>query len=295
LHHKLSPHKKSAKTSKGKKSKASIYIDFSKDPDASNNSDSNTSVATEDEDGEDGLTGEEKLAGRLLTAEFSRCALCGKDKLCKIDKNGNHAQLTNQQFRSWSAALVCHLSLCLFISNRFQASKMQGVTSTVPPKTAHFSAFHHEVLETTPLRAPVIGPTTPTTPTPIPDMATMMMSMMAGARLLHSQNPTLVSPAEQGRMVNDMPSSDPPEVSAFPTVKEWVEHLMAKREDRKDGLTRFLQACMEEEFLDVDQLKDYGANELIAEFKVKKGLALYLVDEIKRMKKVVKSNKPWYM
>ncbi|KAF8132674.1 hypothetical protein K438DRAFT_1998446 [Mycena galopus ATCC 62051] len=53
-------------------------------------------------------------------------SLCGPDKACKIDVNGNHCKLSNNQIRAWSAAL---------------ALETHGVTLATPPNDALFGMF----------------------------------------------------------------------------------------------------------------------------------------------------------
>jgi hypothetical protein len=66
-------------------------------------------AGSRDDDFDDGLGIMEKEKKFLaeLQAKYSRCQLCGPDKMCKIDIAGNHSKLNNPQIRAWSTALVC--------------------------------------------------------------------------------------------------------------------------------------------------------------------------------------------
>jgi hypothetical protein len=52
------------------------------------------------------LKEQEEVCLSQLEKALSRCAKCGDDKRCKIDKMGNHVHLTFQQLRSWALSLV---------------------------------------------------------------------------------------------------------------------------------------------------------------------------------------------
>jgi hypothetical protein len=55
---------------------------------------------------DDGMAEKEKKALEELENILRQCQLCGPSKLCKIDRTGQHANLTFQQRRGWSVALV---------------------------------------------------------------------------------------------------------------------------------------------------------------------------------------------
>ncbi|KAJ7739743.1 hypothetical protein B0H14DRAFT_2638202 [Mycena olivaceomarginata] len=77
-----------------------------------------------DDDFDDGLGIMEKEKKRLgeLQGKYSRCQLCCPDKACKVDVNGNHCRLSNNQLRAWSMALVCvFLSFSRAQTDPFQA------------------------------------------------------------------------------------------------------------------------------------------------------------------------------
>lgn len=64
----------------------------------------------DDEDGEDEAMAEKerKALGQLEKA-LSNCQKCGPSKLCKINKNSQHVNLTFNQRRGWSVALASQL------------------------------------------------------------------------------------------------------------------------------------------------------------------------------------------
>lgn len=60
----------------------------------------------EDEEEVEGMRSAEAECFEALEKALKRCAKCGPEKNCKIDKAGNHCQLTFQQCRAWALALV---------------------------------------------------------------------------------------------------------------------------------------------------------------------------------------------
>jgi len=64
----------------------------------------------EDLDGEDnvdeGMAEKERKAMEQLKKALSNCQKCGPSKLCKVNKNGCHVNLTFNQCQGWSVALV---------------------------------------------------------------------------------------------------------------------------------------------------------------------------------------------
>lgn len=64
----------------------------------------------EEEDGDEEMVAREAKCMEQLERALSKCQKCGDEKCCKIDKLGNHHQLTFQQRRSWAVALVCGLA-----------------------------------------------------------------------------------------------------------------------------------------------------------------------------------------
>ena len=86
--------KKPVKASKGKKT---ALLDH-------DNSDA------DDEDGKDKAMAEkERKALEQLEKALSNFQKCGPSKLCKINKNGQHVNLTFNQRRSWSVTLASQL------------------------------------------------------------------------------------------------------------------------------------------------------------------------------------------
>jgi hypothetical protein len=71
----------------------------------------------DDDGGEDEAMAEkERKALEQLEKVLSNCQKCGPSKLCKINKNGQHVNLTFNQRRGWSVALVNEL----YFITRFQ-------------------------------------------------------------------------------------------------------------------------------------------------------------------------------
>lgn len=62
----------------------------------------------DDDETDDGvaMVPQEKLALENLDKTLTKCARCGPDKYCKIDKSGEHTPLSFPQRRGWALALV---------------------------------------------------------------------------------------------------------------------------------------------------------------------------------------------
>ena len=64
----------------------------------------------DDEDGKDEAMAEkERKALEQLEKALSNCQKCGPSKLCKINTNGQHVDLTFNQRRGWLIALASQL------------------------------------------------------------------------------------------------------------------------------------------------------------------------------------------
>jgi hypothetical protein len=77
-----------ASKSKGKKKHLLPLLDLDRDGDEHEN---------EDEEGDSDLMEKEKKQLELLEKALSGCVRCGPEKFCKIDKSGNHVNLTFNQ------------------------------------------------------------------------------------------------------------------------------------------------------------------------------------------------------
>ena len=60
-----------------------------------------------DDNYDDGTMEREKQSLEQLERALTKCQLCGPGKFCKISKTGDHVNLTWNQRRAWSIALVC--------------------------------------------------------------------------------------------------------------------------------------------------------------------------------------------
>jgi len=70
---------------------------------------------SDDDNHDDGTMEREKQALEQLERAMTKCQLCGPGKFCKISKAGDHVNLTWNQRRAWSIALVCSLYIVLNI------------------------------------------------------------------------------------------------------------------------------------------------------------------------------------
>jgi hypothetical protein len=119
----------------------------------------------EEEDNDEAMAEKEKKALEELENILRQCQKCGPSKYCKIDKMGQHVNLTFQQRRGWSVALVCsaHLHtvppIAQVLTSR-QATETHGVTLKTPPKGDLFLGYHAAKL---PVNDSASAPNTPST------------------------------------------------------------------------------------------------------------------------------------
>ena len=74
---------------------------------------------SDDDNHDDGTMEREKQALEQLERAMTKCQLCGPAKFCKISKAGEHVNLTWNQCRAWSIALVCGLYIVLSVLTEF--------------------------------------------------------------------------------------------------------------------------------------------------------------------------------
>jgi hypothetical protein len=78
----------------------------------------------DDQDAPEGFIDTEVKKLEMLDGVLSKCQLCGSDKFCKIDRAGNHVNLTMGQRRAWANALVL---LCLLSMQSTKTDKHSGI------------------------------------------------------------------------------------------------------------------------------------------------------------------------
>ena len=83
---------KAVVVTKGKKKPVVLDLDHKEDED--------------DEGDDDGTMEKEKKFLKQLQRALGGCQLCGPSKSCKINRNGEHVNLTFNQLRGWAIALV---------------------------------------------------------------------------------------------------------------------------------------------------------------------------------------------
>lgn len=64
-------------------------------------------TTTEEEEENEDVTGLQRKYLDRLERELRNCRKCGNGKICKIDNEGRHVEVTSRQLKSWSDALVC--------------------------------------------------------------------------------------------------------------------------------------------------------------------------------------------
>ncbi|THH23263.1 hypothetical protein EUX98_g7916 [Antrodiella citrinella] len=135
LNAKKTPGKGKTTSGRGAKKKKQALMDLDADSDVSDE------ITPSDDEEE--MSEEQKKWMLALRAELSSCQLCKAQKLCKLDKQGRHINVTWSQLRVWAIAL---------------AVKTHAVTLKSPPKTEHFVAFHNPAVTVVPAQPSVAPP-----------------------------------------------------------------------------------------------------------------------------------------
>ncbi|KAJ7262651.1 hypothetical protein B0H12DRAFT_1231097 [Mycena haematopus] len=178
-----------------------------------------------DDDFDDGLGLMEKEKKRLeeLQLKYSRCQLCGPDKACKVDINGSHSKLSNNQLRAWSAAL---------------ALETHGVTLSTLPNDVLFGMFFKNSKSNSaassmaqpPFPFPPYMPMNPINPYGM--MPWAMPGMPPFGNLASPRTPTpnpqTARASGSNRRSPPIPSSDPPDMATanlYPEISGFLWKL----------------------------------------------------------------------
>lgn len=262
---------------------------------------------SDDDNHDDGTMEREKKALEQLERALTKCQLCGPGKFCKISKTGDHVNLTWNQRRAWSIALVCTtLSKNLNILTNFQANKQHSVTISTPPKADIFHMFFPSPsgpVNSTPTPAPAPA-------TPAPGMAPGMMAplnfmmspwMMPPFGYPQPNNPFYPprSPlsCRPHRSQDEMPSSDQPDEeleNPYPSITEFLQQLDERHAQR--GLSRHFNVFEEKDFYNINEVANITSERLSSEeFGFTSGNAQFFLDairkEMKRIDRVVRKGK----
>ncbi|KAJ7348524.1 hypothetical protein DFH08DRAFT_698412 [Mycena albidolilacea] len=231
-----------------------------------------------DDDFDDGLGIMEKEKKRLreLQGKYSRCQLCGLDKACKVDINGNHCRLSNNQLRAWSMAL---------------ALETRGVTLSTPPNDSLFGMFFKNSKPT-----PASSMAYPSFPFPpympmnsmnpygmmpwgMPGMPSLAPPMSPVTLTL---NPQIVRALGSNRRSPPIPSSDPVDMAAASVYPEITSFLRKLDEFHpKRDLLKYIPLFEELDFFNIDKISKLDtATALRGAMDISLGNATFLLEQV---------------
>jgi hypothetical protein len=247
-----------------------------------------------DDDFDDGFGIMEKEKKRLgeLQGKYSRCQLCGPDKACKVDINGNHCRLSNNQLRAWSMALVCvFLSFSRAQTDTFQALETRGVTLSTPPNDSLFGMFFKNSKPT-----PVSSMAHPSFPFPpympmnsmnpygmmpwgMPGMPSLVPPM---SLVTPTPNPQIVHASGSNRRSPPIPSSDPLDMAAASVYLEITSFLRKLDEFHpKCDLLKYIPLFEELDFFNIDEISKLDtATALCGAMDISLGNATFLLEQV---------------
>ncbi|KAJ7189360.1 hypothetical protein GGX14DRAFT_383315, partial [Mycena pura] len=238
-----------------------------------------------DDDFDDGLgiMEKEKKCMAQLEAKYSRCQVCGPDKVCKIDISGIHCKLGNAQIRAWSAAL---------------ALETRNVTLSTPPNDTLFARFFKNSRSGDSASAPIAPPAFPFPPYMGVNPYGMMPWTMPGMHpfgnpatpvmpMPHADAP--LASGSKSKLPAVFPSSDPPDMGAinpYPEINEFIHQLDGYQPKRHllDYITKFDEL----DFFNIDEIAKLGtAAELSRVTGISLGNSTYIMEQVKAgMKRV---------
>ncbi|KAF8205947.1 hypothetical protein K438DRAFT_1931764 [Mycena galopus ATCC 62051] len=232
-----------------------------------------------DDDFNDGIGLMDKERKRLaeLQAKYSRCQLCGPDKACKIDVNGNHCKLSNNQIRAWFAAL---------------ALETHGVTLATPPDDTLFGMFFknsksNPASSTAPASFP-FPPYMPMNPmNPYGLMPWAMPGMpsfgIPASPVTPTPNPQIARASGSNRRSPPIPSSDPPDMAAasvYPEITSFLRKL--DQFHPKRDLLKYIPLFEELDFFNIDEIaKLETATALRGAMNISLGNATFLLEQVR--------------
>ncbi|KAJ7737416.1 hypothetical protein DFH07DRAFT_966471 [Mycena maculata] len=238
-----------------------------------------------DDDFDDGVGIMEKEKNFLaeLQAKYSRCQLCGPEKACKVDINGNHTKLSNNQLRAWSNSL---------------ALGTRGVTLSTPPNDQLFGKFFKNskpdpaasasaFMAQPPFPFPAYMGMNPygMMPFPMPGMQPFGNLSTPVTPTPHPKAPR----ASTSKRSPALPSSDPPDMGAvnpYPDINEFLHQLDGYQPRRHllDSIPRFEEL----DFYNIDEIAKLGtAEKLSSVARISLGNSTYILEQVRgEMKRV---------
>ncbi|KAJ7763530.1 hypothetical protein DFH07DRAFT_956341 [Mycena maculata] len=218
-----------------------------------------------------GIMEKEKNFLAELQAKYSRCQLCGPEKACKVDINGNHTKLSTNQLRTrhaWRHSFDTtndQLSGKFFKNSKPDPAASASAFMAQPPFP--FPAYMGMMPFPMPDMQPFGNLSTPVTPTPHPKAPRASTSKR--------------SPA--------LPSSDPPDMGAvnpYPDISEFLHQLDGYQPRRHllDSIPRFEEL----DFYNIDEIAKLGTAEKLSSVAgISLGNSTYILEQVRgEMKRV---------
>lgn len=246
-----------------------------------------------DDDFDDGLGIMDKEVKCLeqLQNHHGRCQRCGPSLSCKIDRAGNHHQLTNPQLRGWARSLVrLDFFIIAFVFTNLQAAGTHKVTLNNPPQDDLFGMFY-KISAT----APIAAPEHPTFPGMGQYMGYPFMPPWAmqgpPAGGVFSGSPVTPSPAvsrpshtshASTSTLPAFPSSDPPDMGArnpYTEIPEFIRQLHEYYPQR--NLVHYIDRFGDLDFYNIDEIAKLGGpDNLVDLIGITHGNAQFLLEKI---------------
>lgn len=245
--------------------------------------DLDNSDADADGGDDEAMAEKENKALEQLEKALGDCQKCGPSKLCKINKNGQHVNLTFNQRRGWSVALVCSL---YFISryNQIdiltQAIGTHGITLRTPPKGELFADFHKQPSDTlVDAGSPNAAPGAFGMPSAFPWQQMMPFMMPGMFQAMASAPASPVKPLARPAP----PSSDPADQDGaieHRSIRNFLFDLGSKHPQR--GLAAYEANFNLMDYYHVDELANMAQEDLTGrDFSMTPGNAKFIISEAK--------------
>ncbi|KAI6137828.1 hypothetical protein BKA82DRAFT_36073 [Pisolithus tinctorius] len=213
-----------------------------------------------------------------LEKSLKLCQRCGPSKYCKINRAGQHVNLTFNQHRGWALTL---------------GHEMHGVTLKTPPKGDLFSEFHAPQSDKTsstsatqmPLNSPYMSmygwP-------PMPPMPPMMPPWMVPP--VYQAPATPVTPTMGEKRGELSPSElDHDTRPTYPTIVDFLTKLDASFPKHK--LSVYIPQSEAMDFYNIDELRSLSEEQLMKDFGMSLGNSCFLLSEVAQAVRQVERKK----
>ncbi|KAF8133504.1 hypothetical protein K438DRAFT_1787644 [Mycena galopus ATCC 62051] len=208
-----------------------------------------------------GIMDKEVKCLEQLQNHHGRCQRCGPSLSCKIDRAGNHHQLTNPQMRGWARSLL-------------QATGTHKVTLNNPPQDDLFRMFHK--ISATPTTAAPEHPTFPGMGQYMgyPFMPPWAMQGPPAAGVFSSApvtpSPAVSRPSHTSHASTStlpaFPSSDPPDMGAlnpYTEIPEFIRQLHEYYPQR--NLVQYIDRFGDLDYYNIDEIAKLGGPDNLVE------------------------------